>query len=398
MPVIANDDTIYLDHAATTPVDPDVIQAMEPYLRQHFGNPSSIYRVGQDARAALDRSRAQIARVLACQPSEIIFTSGATESDNLALSGVLWSARLANPNGPVPHLITTAIEHHAVLHTANWLERLGFAVTYVEPDPEGFIDPMDIEKAIRPETALVSVMYANNEIGTIQPISEIGEMTNRHGVPFHTDAVQAAGALSLNVNDLNVDLLALSAHKFYGPKGVGLLYVRRNTPIAFQQHGGGQESGRRGGTENVAEILGMAVALAAADANREITNQHASDLRDRLWAGLRDELPEIELNGTSDWSRRLPNNLNVSIPGVQGETMLLSLDMQGVAASAGSACTTGNSEPSHVLLAIGKTDEQTRASLRFSIGKGNSAEEIEDTVSIVAETAARIRELSEVSL
>jgi cysteine desulfurase len=394
MPVIADDDTIYLDHAATTPVDPVVVQAMEPYFTEHFGNPSSIYRLGQDARAGLDRARATVARMLGCQSSEIVFTSGATESDNLALSGVHWKARLERPDGPPPHLITTSIEHHAVLHSAEWLQRVGFAVTYVAPSAEGFVDPREIEEEIRPETTLISVMYANNEIGTIQPIAEIGKVAKRHGVPFHTDAVQAAGALTLNVDDLRVDLLALSAHKFYGPKGVGLLYVRRGTPIEFQQQGGGQESGRRGGTENVALIVGMAIALEQAEKNRDAINAHSASLRDLLWSGLRKSLPEIELNGSDDWSRRLPNNLNVSIPGVQGETMLLSLDMQGIAGSAGSACTTGNSEPSHVLRAIGLSDEQARASLRFTVGKGNTVEEIEETVSVVTETVARVRELS----
>jgi cysteine desulfurase len=393
MPVTL-DDTIYLDHAATTPVDPEVARAMEPYLTDHFGNPSSIYRVGQDGRAALDHARGAVARVLGCQPSEMLFTSGATESDNHALSGVMWQARLANPDGPIPQLITTSIEHHAVLHTANWLEKLGFGVTYIDPDRDGFIDPGAVEAAIRPETALISVMYANNEIGSIQPIGEIGAIAKRYGVTFHTDAVQAAGALGLMVDELQVDLLALSAHKFYGPKGVGILYVRRGTPIAFQQHGGGQEGGRRGGTENVAGITGLAVALQQADRHRDEVNQHNAELRDQLWFGLQQELPDIELNGPADWSRRLPNNLNVSIPGVQGETMLLSLDMQGIAASAGSACTTGNSEPSHVLRAIGLTDEQARASLRFTVGKGNTAEEIDDTIQVMAETVARVRELS----
>jgi cysteine desulfurase len=388
------DDTIYLDHAATTPVDPEVARAMAPFLTDQFGNPSSIYRLGQDGRAGLDRARGAVARVLGCNPSEVLFTSGATESDNLALSGVLWQAKLADPDGMPPHLITSSIEHHAVVHTANWLERIGFAVTYIEPDREGFISPLAVEEAIRAETKLISIMYANNEIGSIQPISDIGEIAHRHHIPFHTDAVQAAGALSLRVDELQVDLLALSAHKFYGPKGVGLLYVRKGTPIAFQQHGGGQESGRRGGTENVAGITGMAVALEMADRNRDALNEHNACLRDRLWNGLQSELPDIELNGPSDFANRLPNNLNVSIPGVQGETMLLSLDMEGIAASAGSACTTGNSEPSHVLRAIGLTDEQARASLRFTLGKENTEEEIEDTIQVVAETVTRVRELS----
>jgi cysteine desulfurase len=331
---------------------------------------------------------------LGCGPSEIIFNSGATEGDNLALIGVAWQRRLANPDGPMPHLITTAIEHHAVLHTAQWLERQGFAVTYLSCDAEGFIDPATVEAAIRPDTCLISVMYANNETGAIQPIKEIGAIARAHGILFHSDAVQAAGALPLDVNALNVDLLSLSAHKFYGPKGVGLLYVRSGTPIAFQQHGGGQESGRRGGTENVAGIVGMAVALERAEARRDQYNEHCAGLRDRLWEGIQEELPDVRLNGPTNFARRLPNNLNLSIPGVQGETMLLSLDMEGIAASAGSACTTGNSEPSHVLRAMGLSDELCRASLRLTVGLGNTADEMDDTVEALATTVERVRGLA----
>jgi cysteine desulfurase len=397
MPLPSGDDTIYLDHAATTPVDPAVVAAMLPYFSEYFGNPSSIYRLGQDARAALDRSRTSVARILGCSSSEIIFNSGATEGDNLALPGVAWQRRLANPDGPMPHLITTAIEHHAVLHTAQWLERQGFSVTYLPCDADGFLDPEAVETAIRPETCLISVMYANNETGAIQPVTEIGAIARAHGVPFHSDAVQAAGALPLDVNALNVDLLSLSAHKFYGPKGVGLLYVRGGTPIAFQQHGGGQESGRRGGTENVAGIVGTAVALERAEGRRGQYNQHCADLRDRLWQGIQEALPDIQLNGPTDLARRLPNNLNISIPGVQGETMLLSLDMEGIAASAGSACTTGNSEPSHVLRAMGLSDERCRASLRLTVGLGNTADEMDDTIDALATTVERVRGLAGVA-
>ncbi|MGH2533713.1 MAG: cysteine desulfurase family protein [Thermomicrobiales bacterium] len=390
------DDTIYLDHAATTPVDPTVLEAMLPYFTRHFGNPSSIYQLGQDGRAALDRSRNAVARILGCQPAEIVFSSGATESNNLALSGVAWQRRLAHPEADPPHIITTDIEHHAVLHTAQWLERQGFPVTYLPCDDAGFVEPAAVEAAIRPETCLISVMYANNETGSIQPIVEIGEIARRHGVLFHTDAVQAAGILPLSVDDLNVDLLSLSAHKFYGPKGVGLLYVRRQTPIAYQQHGGGQESGRRGGTENVAGVVGLASALELAQRTRMGYNSHCAGLRDRLWAGIREAIPDVELNGTDDWTRRLPNNLNVSIPGVQGETMLLNLDMQGIAASAGSACTTGRSDPSHVLLAMGYDEARCRASLRLTVGRGNTTEEINDAVDSLVEAVERVRQLSAV--
>ncbi len=390
------DDTIYLDHAATTPVDPEVVAAMLPYFTARFGNPSSIYRLGQEGRAALDRARDTVAGVLNCQPAEIIFTSGASESDNLALKGVAWQRRLRQPDGPPPHVVTTRIEHHAVLHSAEDLERQGFAVTYVPCDAEGFVGVEDVAAALRPETCLISVMYANNEVGAIQPIAEIGALARSRGIPFHTDAVQAAGALPIDVEALHVDLLALSAHKFYGPKGVGLLYVRRGTPIAFQQQGGGQESGRRGGTENVPLVVGMAVALEKADRLRDAYNVHCAALRDRLLAGIMEAIPEAAINGPRDSSRRLANNLNAAIPGVQGETVLLSLDMQGIAASAGSACTTGNSEPSHVLRAMGLPEERCRASLRFTIGRDTTAEEIDETVEVLADAVARVRQFAEV--
>src|SRR5829696_5964467 len=386
---------IYLDHAATTPVDPRVVEAMLPYFTDIAGNPSSIYQQGQDARAALDRARATISRVLGCRPSEIIFTGGATESDNLALSGAAWQRRLADPNGPAPHIVTTSIEHHAVLYTAQWLERVGFAVTYVPCDHEGIVSAQDVLDAVRPETCLVSVMYANNEVGAVQPVAEIGVVLRERGVPFHVDATQAAGLLPLRITELNADLLSLSAHKFYGPKGVGVLFVRKGTPIAFQQHGGGQESGRRGGTENVPGIVGLAVALELAEATRQAYVEHCRQLRDRLAAGISANILDVELNGPPlDSDRRLPNNLNVAIRGVQGETALLSLDMQGVAASAGSACRTGNSEPSHVLLAMGCSTERARSSLRFTVGRANDEAEIDETIDVLAETVERIRELS----
>jgi cysteine desulfurase len=388
--------TIYLDHAATTPVDPDVARAMQPYLTEHFGNPSSIYQVGQDGRAGLDRARASIARVLGCQPSEIVFTSGATESDNLALSGVAWQARLRDPSGPMPHVITTAIEHHAVLDTAKWLARIGFAVDFAACDQRGIVSPETIEQLIRPETCLISVIYANNEVGSIQPVAMIGEIAKRRGIPFHIDATQAAGLLPLNVRDFGADLLSLSAHKFYGPKGVGLLYVRKGVAIAWQQHGGGQESGRRAGTENVAGIVGMAVALEKAEVRRGAYLEHCRDLRDRLAEGILENIPDVRLNGPEFGDDRLANNLHVEIPGVQGETVLLSLDMEGVEASAGSACTTGNSEPSHVLLAMGMDEERARASLRFSVGLTNTPDQIDDAIDTLVDTVNRIRELSAV--
>ncbi|MDQ3167465.1 MAG: cysteine desulfurase [Chloroflexota bacterium] len=387
-------ETIYLDHAATTPLDPDVGRAMFPHAFQTWGNPSSIYQAGQDARAVLDDARTTVAAILGASPSEVVFTGGATESDNLALSGVAWAARLAAPTVPGPHIVTSAIEHSAVLETAEWLQRIGFEVTYVPCDAEGLVDPETVRSALRPETCLISVMYANNEVGAIQPVDELGRVARAAGIPFHVDATQAPGLLPLDVDGLGVDLLTLSAHKFYGPKGVGLLYVRTGTRIAWQQHGGGQEGGRRGGTEDVAGIVGLAAALDRAETYRPKYDRHCRDLRDRLQAGLAAAIDDIQVNGPAAAERRLPNILNVTFRGVQGETLLLNLDMQGIAASAGSACTAGNSDPSHVLLAMGIPNEAARSTLRFSVGHSNTPEQIDEVVDIVAEPVARIRSLA----
>lgn len=390
---MTDSETIYLDHAATTPLDPEVAAAMQPWLTQHFGNPSSIYGLGQESRAAVDRARSDVARVLGCQTAELIFTSGATEGDNLAVAGVAWAARLANPDGPAPHILTTAIEHSAVLETVSWLERLGFAATVVPCDSEGIVHPAAIEAALRPETCLVSVMYANNETGAVQPIAEIASLVRSRGIVFHTDAVQAAGLLPLRVDDLGVDLLTLSAHKFYGPKGVGVLYVRRGTPISYLQRGGGQESGRRGGTENVPGIVGLAFALQRAEAGRAEYVQYCAALRDRLVDRLMTMVEGVQLNGPIGPARRLPNNANLYFPGVQGEAVLLNLDMEGVAASAGSACTAGKSEPSHVLEAMGYDEARTRGSVRFTVGRTNTPEQIDEAAEIITEAVARVRAL-----
>jgi cysteine desulfurase len=389
------DDTIYLDHAATTPLDPDVLAAMLPYFTERYGNPSSIYQLGQESRAAIDQARNSCARVIGCDPGEIIFTSGATESDNLALRGVAWGAKLAHTiRSKPPHIITTTIEHHAVLHTAQALERQEFSATYVAPDSRGLIDPEAIAAAVRPETCLISVMYASNESGAIQPLQEIAAIARDRGIPMHTDAVQAAGTLTLNVDVLAVDLLSLSAHKFYGPKGVGLLYVRRGTTLENQQIGGGQEQGRRGGTENVPGIVGLGLALERADGWRDAYAEHCARLRDRFAEGLFAAVPEATLNGPSDPWLRLPNNLNVTIPGIQGETLLLSLDVLGVAASAGSACTTGNTEPSHVLRAMGMSDDACRSALRFTVGRSNTDGQIDDAIDALVSSVSRARSLA----
>jgi cysteine desulfurase len=393
MPLV-NDDTIYLDNAATTPLAPAVLDAMMPYLAQEYGNPSSIYRAGQDGNSAVERARRQVAAVLGCHPGEIVFTSGATESDNLALSGVVWYHRLKHPEQPAPHLIVSAIEHHAVLHTAEFLERQGFALTVVPVDAEGFVDPQSVRAAIRPETRLISIMLANNEVGATQPIAEIGAIAREADITFHTDAVQAAGALPIRVDDLRVDLLSLSAHKFHGPKGVGLLYVRKGTAIEWMQLGGGQEGGRRGGTENVAGIVGLGAAITLAEQQRAARATALATIRDRLWSELQETIDDIDLNGPRDFSRRLPNNLNIAIRGVQGETVLLALDMIGIAASAGSACTTGNSEPSHVLLAMGQSEDRARSSIRFSVGESTTAEQIDEVVDGLQEIVERSRKIA----
>ena len=387
-------DAIYLDHAATTPVDPAVANVMLPYFTQSFGNPSSIYQSGQEAHAALDSARSQVAAVLGCRTSEVVFTSGATESNNLALRGAAWHARLAGRLAEPPHIIATAVEHHAVLHTLDALERQGFAVTIVPVDGDGRVDPAEVIAAIRPSTCLVSVMLANNEVGTIQPVAEIGAEVRERGILMHTDAVQGAGALSIDVNALSVDMLSLSAHKFYGPKGVGVLYVRKGTQLEWTQTGGGQESGRRGGTENTAYIAGMGEALARAEATREESAVFTASLRDHLWEAIRARVDGVSLNGPPPGSQRLPNNLNVTIDGIQGETVLLSLDMMGIEASAGSACTTGNSEPSHVLLAMGLCEDDARSSLRLTVGRGNSMDEMDTAAVALAEVVGRIRVLA----
>jgi len=378
---------IYLDHAATTPVDPAVVAAMLPHWVTGWGNPSSLYAAGRAARAALDTSRAAVARVLGCAPNEIVFTGGGTEGDNLAVRGVIEAVRA---QGKPTHLITTAIEHHAILHSADYLERFGTAVTRLPVDDEGFVEPAAVEAAIRSETCLISVMYANNEIGTIQPIAEIAEIARRHGIPFHTDAVQAAGSLSLDVRELGGDLLSIAAHKFYGPKGVGALYIRTGTPILYQQHGGPQEGDRRGGTENVAGIVGLATALTRAEADRAAYNAHCRALRDRLVDGILTTIPDSRLNGPRD-ERRLANNVNVAFAGVEGESLIIALDLAGIAASSGSACTTGATEPSHVLRAIGVPEAAIAGSLRLTVGRDNTAAQSDTVLTLLPDLIAHLR-------
>jgi cysteine desulfurase len=384
--------SIYLDYAATTPLDPDVLRAMMPYLGPEFGNPSSIYQQAQAAKAAIEDARQKVAAVFALDPAEIVFTSGATESDNLALSGVAWAAKKEGIERP--HIVSTAIEHSAIIESLAWLESVGFAVTLVGCDRDGMIDPADVRREIMKDTALISVMYANNEVGSIQPIPEIAAIAHESGIPLHVDATQAAGLLDLSSGTLHADLVSISAHKFYGPKGVGVLAARRDVRIDWQQHGGGQEGGRRGGTENVAGIVGLATALVRADGYRDAYAAHCRSVRDLLWERISGEIDDIWLNGPSLDGPRLPNNLNIGIPGVQGETMLVNLDLAGIAASAGSACSVGRNEPSHVLLAMGRTVEEARSSLRLTVGRPTSQADVIEAADAVVEVADRVRDLA----
>ncbi len=378
---------IYLDHAATTPVDPSVIAAMLPHWASGWGNPSSLYAAGRAARGALDDARATVARILGCAPNAIVFTSGGTEANNLALKGVVEAA-LATGRGA--HFITAQTEHHAVLHAADDLAARGATVTCLPVDAAGFVDPAAVEAALRPETCLIAIMYANNEIGTIAPLAQIAEVARRHGVPFHTDAVQAAGSLPLEVRALGVDSLALAAHKFYGPKGVGALYIRPGTPMRYQQQGGPQEGDRRGGTENVAGIVGLATALARAETDRPAYTAHCRALRDRLRDGILSTIPDSRLNGPHD-AGRLPNNLNIAFAGVEGESLIIALDLAGIAASSGSACTTGATEPSHVLRAIGVPASHSGGSLRLTVGRDNTPAQIDALLAVLPAIVARLR-------
>jgi cysteine desulfurase len=377
-----SDRYIYLDHAATTPVDERVVAAMLPYFTAKPGNPSSIHQAGRAALEALDDARETVAAVLGASRKEIIFTGGGSEADNLAIKGVALAQRQA---GKGAHLITSAIEHHAVLHAVEYLESFGF---------DGMVQPDDLRAAIRPDTVLASIMLANNEIGTIQPLATLGAICRERGVPLHTDAVQAAGSLALNVDALNVDLLTLAAHKFYGPKGVGALYVRRGTPLLPQINGGGQERRRRAGTENVAGIVGMATALRLAEERRPAYAADCAALRDRLIAGVLDLIPYSSLNGHP--TRRLPNNANIAFEFVEGESVLLLLDQHGIAASSGSACSSGSLEASHVLMALGLPYERAIGSVRFTIGMATTADDIDYLLDTLPALIERLRSVSPV--
>ena len=384
--------TVYLDHAGTTPLDAKVLEAMIPYFSQHFGNPSSLHTVGQEARYALDEARERVAGVLNCRPREVVFTGGGTESDNAAIHGV---ATALHETGN--HIITSSVEHHAVLHACQYLESQGFEVTYLPVDAEGMVQPESVYNAINERTTLVTIMYGNNEIGTINPISEISKsIKERAGelsrtIVFHTDAVQAAGYLDLDVASQGVDLLSLSGHKFHGPKGTGVLYIKRGTPYLPLIHGGGQERERRSGTENIPGIIGLSLALESANAIREETGQRCSALRDRIIGSVLEQIPGTRLNGHA--TERLPNNANFSFTGVEGEPILLGLDVAGIAASSGSACSSGSLEPSHVLLALGQLAETARGSLRLTLGRDNTDEEVDYLLGVLVDLVQRLRQL-----
>jgi len=361
---------IYMDHAATTPIHPEVTEAMLPYLGERFGNPSSVYTEGREARKAVEAARSQVAEALGADPTEIYFTSGGTEADNLALIG---TARANRKRGD--HIITTAVEHHAVLEPCHYLEKEGFRVTYLPVDGAGLVDPEGVRVALTPSTVLVSVMHANNEIGTVQPIEEISSICREAGVYLHTDAVQTAGALDVEVNRLGVDLLSVSAHKLYGPKGTGCLYVRKRTKVQGILLGGGQERRMRSGTENVAGIVGFGAAMELAARECRERSDHVRPLRDRLIEGILENIPHTELNGHRQ--RRLPNNVNVRFSYIEGEAICLRLDFQGIAASTGSACSSENLEASHVLLALGVAPEEAHGSLRLTLGRDNTTEDVD---------------------
>lgn len=381
--------TIYADNAATTKISKTALAAMLPCFEENYGNPSSLHTVGQNAAEALFNARRTVAECLGCDPKEIIFTGGGSEADNQAL---LTGAELGARKGK-KHIISDAIEHHAVLHSLKHLEKLGYEVTLLPVNGEGFVDPEDVRKAIRPDTALVTIMMANNEIGTIEPIKEIAEICHEKGVLFHTDAVQAVGHIPVNVKEIGCDMLSLAGHKFHGPKGVGALYARKGLLVSTLIEGGAQERGKRAGTENIPGIVGMAVALKEATDNLEANMAKITKLRDRLIEGL-SVIPHSILNGPRD--KRLPGNVNMCFEGIEGESLLLLLDQKGICASSGSACTSGSLDPSHVLLAIGRIHDVAHGSLRLSLCESNTEEEIETIIKAVPEVVDYLRRISPV--
>lgn len=379
--------TIYLDNNATTKTDEEVVKAMMPYLLDNYGNPSSIYKIGRENKRKVEDSREKIAKILNCEPNEIYFTSGGSESDNTAIRGIAYSYK--NKGN---HIITSKIEHPAVLETCKQLEKEGFEVSYIGTDKNGIVDLEELKKEIKQTTTLITIMFANNEIGTLQPIKEIGEIAKKNNIIFHTDGVQAVGSVLIDVKELNIDSLSLSAHKFYGPKGIGVLYVRKGIKFEKFINGGHQERNKRAGTENVAGIVGLAKAIELAYRDLEEHNKKIKELRDYYVEQVKEKIPYIKING--DMEKRLPGNSNISFRFIEGEGLLLNLDLKGICASSGSACTSGSLDPSHVLLAIGLPHEIAHGSLRISIGKYNTKEEIDYLVENLVEIVGRLREMS----
>lgn len=382
-----NEKKVYLDNAATTQMRPEVLDAMMPFMIEAFGNPSSIHSFGRRARAAVDEAREKVARLVGAKEQEIVFTSGGSEADNLALFGVALARRNKGR-----HIITSSVEHHAVYDTCKFLKDFGFEVTYLPVDSDGLVHVDSLKDALRDDTILVSIMHANNEVGTIQPIRELAEVAKEKGVLFHTDAVQTVGNIPVNVNELNVDLLSMSAHKFYGPKGIGALYVRRGIRLVPHIHGGAQERNRRAGTENVSGVVGLAKALEIATAELDTEMPRISGLRDKLIAGIEEKIERVKLNGHR--TKRLPGNVNFSFEYIEGESILLNLDLNGIAASSGSACTSGSLEPSHVLLSMGLSHEMAHGSVRFTLGHFNTEEDVDRVMEVLPGIIQRLREMS----
>lgn len=380
--------TTYMDYSATTYVKPEVLDAMMPFFTEKFGNPSSFYGISRETKMAVDNARAQVAKAINCDPNEVYFTGGGSEADNWAIKGIA-TAHMKKGN----HIITTKIEHHAVLHTCEFLEKFGFEVTYLDVNEEGFIDLKQLESAITDKTILVSIMFANNEIGTIQPIKEIGAICREKKVLFHTDAVQAVGSVPVDVKEMNIDLLSLAGHKLYGPKGIGALYIRKGVRIDNLIHGGGQERGRRAGTENIPGVVGLGKAIEIATENIEENRARLTVLRDKLIDGILERIPYARLNGPRG-DKRLPGNSNISFEFIEGESILLSLDFEGICASSGSACTSGSLDPSHVLLAIGLPHEKAHGSLRTTLGAASTEEDVEKLLNELPPIIERLRNMS----
>lgn len=378
---------IYFDHSATTPVDNEVAKITLEYMTEKFGNPSSVHSFGRETRKAVEEARESLAKLIGANVNEIFFTSGGTESDNLALKGIAFANRKKGN-----HIITTVIEHHAVLHACEYLEKQGFTVTYLPVDENAMVRVEDVKNAITDQTILISVMFANNEVGTIQPIKEIGQIAKENNIYFHTDAVQVVGNYPIDVNQCNIDLLSLSGHKFYGPKGIGAIYIRKGVKIESLQQGGSQERKLRAGTENVSGIVGLGKAAEIARLEMDNRIAHVKILRDKLIKGIQEKISDIKLNGHPE--TRLPGNVNFSFLYIEGESLLLNLDLKGIAASSGSACTSGSLDPSHVLLAMGLTHEKAHGSLRLSLGHGNTEYDVEYCLEVLPQIVERLRSMS----